>query len=371
MGYKIDTLSLRRFSRVYASVVEDDNQIFSSVYLDLKNQVLRFVTSRMSGMIKIKTIEAPGVESGDEFFLPGDKFFAIVSAYAEAIVQGDTLVAADGSFDLAALHEEYSFPDFSKILPHSVDIPLIAKEGDKGPSLGELLSLAASFSAKAEEDPQCGVFVKGKRVIGTDRFLYLDYEASLASDLDVAIPLWVWESAASLPYDKISLSWDDDGHVCVRAGENSEVVLLSTSKVAIDAPDPADESFRPSFAFATEIIVPRAPLVEVLKFFDVFTKSAPNNRIRLVAPTDKELRLEILDGALAHRSVTATVSPDLVSRADVPNDLLCLISAKNLLKALETVGGGDTIRLGIERDGATVDVRAETGTNHVAVATLE
>ena len=106
----------------------------------------------------------------------------------------------------------------------------------------------------------------------------------------------------------------------------------------------------------------------MLRFFEIFTQSAPNNRMSLSAPSKEELRIDILDKALAHRSIKATVDPSLVAKN--PKDVICLISAKNLLKALETVKGGDMVRIGAEVDGVTVDIRLDSG-NHISVANLE
>jgi len=362
MSVKLDTLPLRKFSRFYSAIAELNEQKGSSVVIDLKNSLLRFATSCFAGQISLSLLWDSPNESAtalDDIMIPGEKFFSIVNEYPEISFDGDVIVTSDGRYDLGALHEKNEWPTFKKVLPSSI---IIAFSGDN--AVGPALVDAAPFASKDVMSAVNGVFIKGDRVIGTDRSLMYDRQIS-TSVKDVNIPLSLWGAVASLPYPEVKLSWDE-GLLRLEATDDSLRVNFASKDNLLEAPDVSDPEFREAFDHPTTVEVSSSAILDALRFFDNFTRSAPHNRIKVYAASETELVIEAVDGVAAVRRLPAVISPELVA------DKFAWFSSKNLVKAIDALGKTDNLTIALDYDGVAADLHA-SGPNdrHVIVALLE
>lgn len=356
MAVTLNALPLRRYSKLYRVVLIPGSPVHESVHLDLAAGLLRFVTPILAGQIKLDLRGNEGLESDGGFFIPGDRFFAIIDEYAEVDFDGSVIVTGDGRFDLGALREPYTFPTFQGSLPAHLEISF---DGDD--SLGKKLAVAAQFAAKDAASENCGVFIRSGRIIGTDRILLYDTKAPDGA-ADLAIPLSLWQAITSLPSAGVVLSWDA-GRIRLETADG-ELKINAAPSERLAAPDPTEPDFRAAFDHKEVVEVSRRSLIDVLKFFEAFTKQTPFNRLKFGTPAADELLIEVVDVVHASRRIAATVSAGAVA------DRSHFISSKNLAKALDCASRGDRVLIGVDYDAVTLDVRDEETDTHVVVTVL-
>jgi hypothetical protein len=358
---KLDTLPLRKFSRFYSAIVDIKDPRGSCVDIDLKSGLLRFATTTFAGQMTISSPAPEGEDVGDDFMIPGEKFFSIINEYPEISFEDGVIITSDGRFDLGVLREKNDWPVFKRVLASSV---VLSFSGDR--AIGQLMMEAAPFASRDLASPVSGVFIKKGHIIGTDRVLVYDnYVDSAKNEQDVGIPLALWSAIATLPYPEIKLSWDE-GLLRLEAIDGTFRVNFASKEAVLEAPDMTDPDFCAAFNHDTTVEVATSSLLDALHFFDNFTKSAPHNRIKLSASSTKELVLEVVDGVAASRRLPAVIHQDLVG------DRYAWFSSKNLVKAIEALGKTESIIISLDYDGVAADIHdAGPHDRHVIVTLLE
>jgi hypothetical protein len=365
MGIRLDNLPLRRYSKFYAAINDPTDPISSRVQLDLAAGYLRIaIRGLLVGQIRLSM---PDEQTKQDvalkpYFVPGDRFFAIVNEYPEMIVEGDDFVTSDGKFNLGPLDEPYDWPSFEK-----KDLPTMKILFNGPDSLGDLLGEALSFATRDASQPTSGVFVKGGHIIGTDRVLFFDAHLEEVVP-DIAIPARVWTALAALPNEGINIQFNDKSDIRVDS-DDSTMKLIITQQPDLSAPDPSDEGFRSAFDHATKIVVGRQPLIDTLKFLENFTRFSQRNRFKIETPSVDILKFEIVDGAAATKTLPATVDPALVG------DRFNWLSSKWLLRAVDALPKTDTVSIALDYDALAIDVapvNLASGTyRHVVLTFLE
>jgi hypothetical protein len=246
-----------------------------------------------------------------------ENFYSLCQDKEFVNLSDTTFTYKNDSYELPVIFDELDITNFDKLEDGS--------HYSFGSNFQKFLNVAGNYSDPSETSPLNAVFLRGNKIVSSDRLKFFEYFNNEDTTINVALPYKFNkmlcaikipeknESGESIYNDDYVTLIDNENFIGFRTKENVDVICSKNKDLNI--PDTSNPAFVSSYDHVQSFCFNPDELFQATKPLETFTRDTPNQRLNLTIQKDT-LEISVLDGCKIKKSISITnVSEELIGNS--------------------------------------------------------